>query len=534
MNPPTTNPTLVIRPECGFERIAAALARAGWERAPDTSAAPPLVPGEPEFASWSRGEEGRVSYTFNPVARLRVLVFYGPGAAGLFEEAGRSLPTLGLADLRELLQAADARRLLLGIFAARTLGAFMVLDLLEPLREHGEGAVARAASRAHEELAGLMLEVGAARLREEKRRHPGRSVLFPRLGDRRVRRQTLRWLIRDRRESNEHIEEVLRSGLSDEDWEVRATAILAAARLRAKALGAEVRRAELPRTSREGPDETDRTILFAARKVVLSYLAGDRPAGVEEDDRGGRDALHLHLWRCVTGEPVERHDRIFLFINALAEPLEVEEDEPPAPDFVVADGENYRLRRTGLEVCRVAALPHWLGGDDHDLALPNPIRRLTPPAAFFIARRPLSVAEVLRLDPRAATAAGVGARDEAGAQDGDRPYLCGRAEAARLCELLGRSEGVEVRLPGADEWEMAARGTDGRRYPWGNGYEGDPRNLSSPWGLERVACDGPEWTGTQEAGGRPVLCGGVKEWRCAARMTADASTPAVVRPVFAY
>jgi hypothetical protein len=331
MTSQATQPTLVLQPGCTFAQMAAALERAGWTRGHDTLAAPPIIPGEPELASWSaRGDGAQISYTFNPVVHLRVLVFYGARAGEQCGEVEGILPTLGLQDLRDLLQSTDARQPLLGIFAARELKAFLVLDLLEALRDHPQATVARAAQKAHAELLQVALEVGGERLREEKERHPERSVLFPRLGDAHMRRQTLRWLIRDYRETNEHITAVLRSGLMDEDWEVRATAMLAAARLGARELVQDIRRLELPKTSRNGPDETDRTILFAARKIVLEVLAQDPVASidqatVEERHRKPQDAVREHLRRCILGLAVTQHDRVFHLIQALTEPLEVED-----------------------------------------------------------------------------------------------------------------------------------------------------------------------------------------------------------------
>lgn len=42
--------------------------------------------------------------------------------------------------------------------------------------------------------------------------------------------------------------------------------------------------------------------------------------------------------------------------------------------------------------------------------------------------------------------------------------------ASAFCEWKSRQTGRTIRLPTAEEWEKAARGVDGRKYVWGNGF----------------------------------------------------------------
>jgi len=54
-------------------------------------------------------------------------------------------------------------------------------------------------------------------------------------------------------------------------------------------------------------------------------------------------------------------------------------------------------------------------------------------------------------------------------------------EAMAFCRWLSGTLGYEVRLPHEQEWEKAARGADGREFPWGE-FESGHANIDETWG----------------------------------------------------
>ena len=51
-------------------------------------------------------------------------------------------------------------------------------------------------------------------------------------------------------------------------------------------------------------------------------------------------------------------------------------------------------------------------------------------------------------------------------------------DAGAFCEWASQQTGQTMRLPSEAQWEKAARGTDGRIYPWGDVFDKSKANTS--------------------------------------------------------
>jgi formylglycine-generating enzyme required for sulfatase activity len=136
--------------------------------------------------------------------------------------------------------------------------------------------------------------------------------------------------------------------------------------------------------------------------------------------------------------------------------------EPPPPGMVL-----------------VPAGEFWMGSNDVQ-AEPDerPLRRVFVPA-FYIDKFEVTNRRFKELMP--------GHRYPSGEDDLPVTHVLKR-DAEEFCRR------AERRLPSGAEWEKAARGTDGRVYPWGNEFVADHANINRRVGIvttNSATCESP-------------------------------------------
>jgi formylglycine-generating enzyme required for sulfatase activity len=159
-----------------------------------------------------------------------------------------------------------------------------------------------------------------------------------------------------------------------------------------------------------------------------------------------------------------------------------------------------------------------MGSDDPDAA-PNerPITKVSV-TRFYLSRYLITNADYEKFDLSHAQ------KRMPGAGDRHPVVYVSSGDAARFCQWLSAREHKKYRLATEAEWEYAARGTDGRRYPWGN-YEGRAdlanfadKNTVFAWSDREIDDGYPETSpvGAFPLGASPFgaedLAGNVWEW----------------------
>ena len=485
---------LILAPSLPFTELVRRLGALGWRRAPGIPATVPLVAEEPEVAVF-RSADGlsRLGYTWNPAVGLRVLAPDGADDRAFQEIRALSLPQLEDGAIASLLQDDRPRNVVLGIFAATERRLTSVLPVLTDLTRHAEPIVAKAARRARR-----TLEVEPAMPVEDR--------FADGVGE---RRQTLR---RTGQQGGITVAS-LRQALADPDLEMRAGAVLLAARNGLATLLPDIAGADL---ASRLPGH-DRRLLEAMRRAVIASLQGYRPPA---EDGSTAPAMKDHLWRCALGLPVSRLDDVLLIATALTTPL----DLPPIPrgsPLGSPTGGAFQLSPLKTRFRWIGPTLHWLGHDEAT-AIANPVRQWSPPAAALIAEHPLTSDDLAALDP-------------SHCPPSDEAHAFTTAEVARVLARLTDAAGVPVTLPGADLLEAGLRGPDGRRYPWG-ALPSSTRvsAAASPWGLAWAGPPG-EWTADRTPDGRPVIGGTDRKGRPSLRIAGSDAADAryLLRPVIA-
>lgn len=261
-------------------------------------------------------------------------------------------------------------------------------------------------------------------------------------------------------------------------------------------------------------------LALATRRVILPIL--HKPAPVE-------GFLLTRQWIDATGAtPEVAAERAAAALLHGALPVEPKRERHPTPlpqilpEWLARLGYVARLfDKTPVitpPVITVPDGPFWMGSDPRRDPQANESEippRQVEVASFQIARYPLTVAEYAW-----AIQAGALQQPPDWVQQTQRPHhpvvQTSWKNAVAYTTWLADVTGEDWRVPTEAEWEKAARGQDGRVYPWGDAWDRARANTSdggpgvttpvgsypggaSPYGVMDMAGNVQEWVGTPAA-----------------------------------
>jgi formylglycine-generating enzyme required for sulfatase activity len=192
--------------------------------------------------------------------------------------------------------------------------------------------------------------------------------------------------------------------------------------------------------------------------------------------------------------------------------------QPAAAPAVAVAAPAHFVNSVGASMLLVPSGEFMMGSDASDAGpTERPLTRITL-SAFFMSRFPVTNAEYEQFDPSHSR------KRAPGTGDTHPVVYVSSLEAIKFCQWLSTRERKKYRLATEAEWEYAARGTDGRKYPWGNhDRRGDlanfaDRNTVFAWSDHEISDGYPESSpvGAFPMGASPFriedMAGNVWEW----------------------
>lgn len=180
--------------------------------------------------------------------------------------------------------------------------------------------------------------------------------LFESTPDPRDRRQILRWLLQDFSQCNAGIEAVVISALADVDWEVRVTAIIAAARYKLKTQAKKIAECSLEPGPGQKIRKRDKEIIHGIRQVALLLLSGQEIEQPSSDNL--KHARWWRLYRAVVGANNGVLDTIQVAVDYFAKPHPAGIGMPVDVPGLKYTNQQIYLANTNIELQWVPALPH--------------------------------------------------------------------------------------------------------------------------------------------------------------------------------
>ena len=204
------------------------------------------------------------------------------------------------------------------------------------------------------------------------------------------------------------------------------------------------------------------------------------------------------------------------------EPQPEAESQPEEPVVINEAAERAQFvnfqNSLGNQMLFIPSATFQMGSEAPD-STPNerPLTRVTL-TRFYISRFPVTNADYEAFDPSHVR------KRPPGSGDRHPAVYVSSLDAIKFCQWLSTRERKKYRLPTEAEWEYAARGKDGRKYPWGN-YDGRgdlgnfaDRNTVFPWSDHEIDDGFPESSpvGSFPLGASPFgiedMAGNVWEW----------------------